>query len=176
MQTATFRYTEADIADAWRVQARHNVFMKLINIAPWVIIVFNLLIGIWLWRGKGWDASIPSFTWVLLGAALILWRVLGDRFLLPNRARRFLSQQKSMQEVGTIVWDEHQITFSALNGETRHCWSDFSQWADSRSSLVLFQSDNVMNIVPKRCLSDDQVTEVRRRLEAALGPAGRKRK
>lgn len=176
MRTATFQYTEADIVDAWRAQARRNAFMRLIAVAPWIIAAFNLALGGWLWRSQGWDAATPSFAWVLLGVVLIVWNSLGRRLLLPRRARRLLQQQASMREVASIVWHDQHITFVAQNGQTRHAWGDFAQWFESPLSLVLLQSDHVMNIIPKRCLTPAQIDDVRVLLAAhAVGKPGASR-
>ena len=65
---------------------------------------------------------------------------------------------------------------TAATGNNRLAWSDFVKWLEDDTSLVLFQSDNLLNPFPKRCLTEDQVAEIRGYLTAALGRPGKKRK
>jgi hypothetical protein len=178
MASVSLQYRPEDFLDAWRLQLRHNPFVRICQFSP--LIVFPVISGPSFWaeyRDHGLMVGLITILPILvLGGLLLGLGVLNDRVLLPRRARRFVSQQKSIQGETSIGWDAEGVAFIAKAGQSRIAWDDYFKWLENESVLVLFQSENLLNVVPKRCLTTDQVAEVRLRLEAALGPAGRKRK
>jgi hypothetical protein len=178
MTSVSLQYRPEDFLDAWRLQLRHNHFVRICQFAPLIVILVISGPEFWAeYRDHGLMVGLISILPMLIVAGLLLGlNVLNDRVLLPRRARRFVSQQKSIQGEISIGWDAEGVAFIAKAGQSRIAWDDYFKWLENESVLVLFQSENLLNVLPKRCLTNDQVTEVRRRLEAALGPAGRKRK
>jgi hypothetical protein len=178
MASVSLQYRPEDFLDAWRLQLRHNHFVRICRFAPPILML--AISGPELWteyRDHGLMVGLFSSLPILIVSGLLLGlNVLNDRVLLPRRARRFVSQQKSIQGEISIGWDAEGVVFIAKAGQSRTAWDDYFKWLENESVLVLFQSENLLNVLPKRCLTNDQVAEVRRGLEAALGPAGRKRK
>jgi hypothetical protein len=69
---------------------------------------------------------------LIVSGLLLGLNVLNDRVLLPRRARRFVSQQKSIQGEISIGWDAEGVVF----GQSRTAWDDYFKWLENES-LVL---------------------------------------
>jgi hypothetical protein len=177
MASVSFQYLPEDFLDAWRLQMRHNSFVRACRFAP-LILLFIGGLGVWTeFRDHGLMVGLFSILpTVILSGLLFGLNVLSDRVLLPGRAKRFLSQQKSLQGEVSIGWDAEGVAFVAQAGQSRMAWGDYFKWLENDSVLVLFQSELLLNVLPKRCLSEGEVVEIRDRLTATLGKAGKARK
>jgi hypothetical protein len=177
MASISLHYLPDDFLDAWRLQLGNNSFVRVCRFAPLILLAISSL-GSWTeFRDHGLIAGLISILpMVILSGLLLGLNVLSDRVLLPRRAKRFIEQQKSIQGEITIGWDVEGVAFSARTAQGHTAWNDYFKWLENDAVLVLFQSENLLNVLPKRCLSDDQIAEIRKRLESVLGPAGKKRK
>ena len=176
MTSVSLTYLPVDFLNAWRLQLRHNNFIRLLRLAPLVMIgVF--VISLWSAFAKSdLTLALGDLPMLLIGAGCLALHVLNDRVLLPRRAQQFLSQQRSMQGEVSIGWDGKGVTFVAATGQSRTAWGDYFKWLENEAVLVLFQSENLLNVLPKRSLTEAQAVEIRGYLTAALGKAGEKRK
>lgn len=177
MASVSFQYLPEDFLEAWRLQLRQNSFARVCRFAPLVLLAISGL-GSWTeFRDHGLIVGLFSILpSAILSGLLLGLIVLGDRVLLPRRAKRFVSQQKSIQGEISIGWDAEGVAFAAKDAQSRTAWGDYFKWLENDVVLVLFQSENLLNVLPKRVLTDEQVAEIRSRLIAAVGPAGKARK
>jgi hypothetical protein len=177
MASVSFQYLPEDFLDAWRLQLRHNSFARVCRFAPLVLLAMSGLSSWTEFRDHGLIVGLFSIlpatilTGLLFGLA-----VLTDRVLLPRRARRFVSQQKSIQGEISIGWDAEGVAFAAKDAQSRTAWDHYFKWLENDAALVLFQSENLLNVLPKRVLTDEQAAEIRDYLTAAVGKAGKTRK
>jgi hypothetical protein len=173
----SFQYLPEDFLEAWRLQLRHNRFVRVCRFAPLILLVVFGLASWTEFRDHGLVTGLISILPMVIVSGLLLGlNILSDRVLLPRRAKRFMAQQKSIQGEVSIGWSDEGVTFSAKTAHALTAWGDYFKWLENDTVLLIFQSENLLNVLPKRRLTDDQIAEIRRRLEAALGPAGRKRK
>ena len=175
--SVSLQYLPEDFLAAWRLQLRHNRFVRVSRFAPLLLLVVTGL-GSWTqFRDFGLVTGLFAILpMTILSGLLLALNVLSDRVLLPRRAKRFVSQQKSMQGEISIGWDAEGVSFSAKDSRSRMAWNDYFRWLENDAVLVLFQSENLLNVLPKRCLTADQVAEVRDRLAATVGQPGKARK
>ena len=176
MSSTTIKFVASDFLDAWRLQRRTTLLVRVSVFAPLVLLALYLLSS---WRDiadYGWEAVVSDPVLPILIIFLTTLNVVNDKVLLPRRAKRLLGQQKSMQEDVAVAWNDAGIEFTMPNGHHRLAWTDFMKWRESPTVLLMFQAENLMNILPKRCLSDEQAAEIRDRLTVALGKAGKARK
>jgi hypothetical protein len=173
----SFQYLPEDFLAAWRLQLKHNSFVRVCRFAPLLLLVVTGL-GVWTeFRDHGLLVGLFSILPMgILSGLLVGLNILSDRVLLPRRAERFLAQQKSIQGDISIGWDDEGLAFIATAAQSRTAWGDYFKWLENDAVLVLFQSENMLNILPKRCLSEDQIVDVRERLTATLGRRGKARK
>ena len=146
-------------------------------------------------RRRGWRRAVWVVFWVLLGVGallsadiavqdpkaglppllLILFIAVVQLFVrllyLPRRVRRVYSQQRSLQLPFEGVCTESGIESTNANTTSRLPWSHLIRWKEGPTLFVVYQSDLMFNIVPKRCFAQpEQVDEFRALLTERLGP------
>jgi hypothetical protein len=179
MQAITYRYTEADLVDARRFAYNRQPLVRVIRLLPVGLVIAGLGLGAWLVLGQGWDvlsALDVLWGWLVTGVLLIVWMFVADRWILPASVRKSLARDKGLQGQNTASWDAEGLALQGSHGQSLWPWPDFARWQESPEGLLLWQSDRLYNFLPKRSLSEAQVTEIRGHLQAALGPAGARRK
>jgi hypothetical protein len=158
MSSVTFRYTAADLVNGWRVHRRHSSALLRGRL---VLLAIAIAAGVYAYAVGGLDHPV-AMTWGAVGGLVpVAIIVIADRPVQMRRARRTLAQQKSLQGEVTFDWDTQGVAFTNAVGHSRLAWSDYARWRESKASLVLFQSDNLINIIPKRCFTEAQLAEIR---------------
>jgi|WetSurMetagenome_2_1015567.scaffolds.fasta_scaffold113893_2 hypothetical protein len=176
MQTMTYRLTVADLVDA-RGYAYNNLpLVRVIRLIPFIFTAGCLLLGACRAYQQDWSGVASLAGWFVLGLALIVWTYVGNRWLLPRSVRKQLSHSKGLQDDIVVSWDADRIMFETSRGQSRWSWSDFYRWQESAHGLLLWQSDRIYDYLPKRILTDDQVTGIRANLISAVGRPGKRRK
>ncbi|HWW27899.1 MAG TPA: YcxB family protein [Caulobacter sp.] len=176
MQTVIYRFTEADLTDARRFSYHSLPFVRVVRLAPIVIVLGNIGLGAWLAYQGDWYGVMEHVGWLLFGLLLLVWMFVADLWLLPRSVRKSLARDKGLQGDNTVTWDAERLTLRGSHGQSLWPWGDFVRWQESPGGLLLWQSDRLYNFLPKRCLSEAQAAEIRDHLRTALGPAGRKRR
>jgi YcxB-like protein len=122
-------------------------------------------------------AVVKSLTfWQQFAEVLVLWPLIViivytiTWFLMPPRARRVFAQQKSFHAEYEVKWDAQTMELKTAKGSYNFPWSDFVRWAESKTTFLIYQSDNVFNFVPKRALAADEAKDFRAKLIAANLP------
>lgn len=75
------------------------------------------------------------------------WR----RFVLPRRARRIFAQQKNLQQPFELRWDDDALRGVSERGSSNTPWSDYLKSAQDDRIILLYLSDVMFQMVPKRC-------------------------
>ncbi|HEY8699113.1 MAG TPA: YcxB family protein [Rhizomicrobium sp.] len=98
-------------------------------------------------------------------------------FYLPRRTRRLYWQQKSMQRPFAMSWDEGFVSLQSEEYSARSPWSDYSKWREGEQIFMLYLSDIMFRIVPKRAFQDaNEIPEFRDLLRRKISPVeGKKR-
>jgi hypothetical protein len=81
------------------------------------------------------------------------------RFAIPRRARRLFAQQKGLQRPKTLRWDAAGLSWKSEQGEATTPWSDFLKYKESDRLYVLYLSDALFLMVPKRVFPDDVLAQ-----------------
>lgn len=104
-------------------------------------------------------AALPSSNhWpFVIGCGLIGGAVSGGlvrevlrRFVLPRRTRKLFAQQKSLQRPVEFSWDEQALHWSSENGSGRSPWSDYLKRRQNERIVLLYLSDVMFQMIPKR--------------------------
>ena len=94
----------------------------------------------------------PAFLFILL---FLLYRYV----FFPKKIKKVFSQQKSMQVPFEMEFTEEGLIASNEFGNSTYPWENFLKWKENDDILVIYQSDIMFNIIPKRCFSNDQEIE-----------------
>ncbi len=86
----------------------------------------------------------------------------------PRLARRTYRQQRSLHgEIG-LNWTEEQLEFDSEYGKFAMPWSHFVRWGEDKHVFLLFESNRLYRIIPKRVLDAENERSLRRGL-ASIG-------
>jgi hypothetical protein len=84
----------------------------------------------------------------------------------PWKARRVFRQQKSLQRPFEVTWSDKGLTSRDANGEYTTPWPDYTKWKENSRVFLLYHSDVLFQMVPKRAFPDEAtLSEFRSRLE-----------
>jgi hypothetical protein len=105
---------------------------------------------------------------IILGAAIgvaywltFLSLILLSAYLrLPRQVRRIYGQQKSLHDVTTVNWSDDSITFASDRANSKFRWVEFVKIIKGTETIILRQSDVVMNFIPLRVLSVEQAEDI----------------
>jgi hypothetical protein len=120
---------------------------RVYAIAGIIIILLNLIVmvgsGIQYFSGS-YDGKLFFLLLCLLFyfSALILWR--------RYKIKKVYRQQKSLQREVNVEINERGVVFSTENGNYRLDFVDVHKYKDSSSVLLLYHSDMMFNIIPKK--------------------------
>ena len=106
---------------------------------------------------------------ILLGAfwALLLW-------VAPWRAAKSqFTKQPSAQGPRTLMVDDSGIHWRWDSGSSDIQWKNLIRWQETKTHFFIYSSPIMFNIVPKRALSDEEVTQFRSFLAKHI-PSGRR--
>ena len=127
----------------------------------------------------GGGAHIPETALNFMGIwfLFVVGILVGIRFLLPWRSRRIFKQQKGLQRPHTITWNDDCMTYESEQATARTPWTDFILWRENDVLFMLYFSEVMFRMIPKRAfLGDDSVTSFRELLRNKISSTeGRKR-
>lgn len=105
---------------------------------------------------------------IILGAAIgfVYWLIFFSLILLsgylrlPRQVRRIYGQQKSLHDITTVDWSNDTISFASNRATSKFQWIEFVKIIKGRETIILRQSDVVMNFIPLRVLSVQQAEDI----------------
>ena len=114
-----------------------------------------------LLRLGGDEALMPVLVFALcspfavLGFPFLVTRVLGG-----FTARRTFRQHKTLQKPATLTWSEQGVVMQSEYGDARVPWADFRKAREDQRMILLYESDRLYRLIPKRCLSAAQLADI----------------
>lgn len=91
---------------------------------------------------------------VAVGAGVV--REFNRRFILPRRARKLFAQQKNLQRPLRFGWDEQGLAWVNESGSGKTAWSDYLKWRENDRVFLLYLSDAMFQMLPKRAFADSE--------------------
>jgi hypothetical protein len=156
---------------------------QLLHLRParWASLVLGLFAAFWgcaLVYGLYLSAR-GQFSAFLLAPGIIFGAViLGVRYvLMPLQIQRLFAQQKDLNEPYEVEVTETGLTITNAFGHSQRPWSNFAKWKENQNLVLLYYSDVMYTLLPKRIFADpQQVDFVRAKLrENNVPTAGRSR-
>jgi hypothetical protein len=113
----------------------------------------------------------PWVQWVMLAMLAYFPIVLG--VMIPYRTRRSFRQRKDFQRETSYRASESGVSIENENLKGIKPWSDYLKWKEGRKVFLLYLSDNMFQIVPKRFFgTESELAGFRALLEKAV-PRGK---
>jgi len=161
MQIATFDASAEDLLAAYRLNLKAKLKSKRVRRK---LVIGGVAVGalcaaaarIWPFAPVSIAAAIGAAYWILFSTAIF-----GTAYLrLPRQSRTIFVQQKSLHGTTIVEWDDIGITFKSPKGQSNFAWDDFTGIDAGNNVILLRQSDAVMNFVPTRALTENQIIDL----------------
>lgn len=109
-------------------------------------------------RGKGFMS--PTLAFAPASPFIVVASCIGVLFILGGRvARKAFSQQKTLQMPYRISWTDQGILLQSEYGDARMPWGDFRKLREDRNIILLYESDRLHRLIPKRCFTAAQLAD-----------------
>jgi hypothetical protein len=93
--------------------------------------------------------------------------------LVPWRARKIYNQQKELSMPFEMEIREDGLSASNELSSSRRPWNNFLKWKENRDMFLLYHSDVMATIIPKRFLKPEQLEAIKRHLRENNVPVDR---
>ena len=102
-------------------------------------------------------AATGRLTWTyLLYPALILGFLALYRFYLrPYQITRAYNQHKELSSPFEMKLTDEGYAITNSYGSGKIPWKDFAKWKEDKQIILLYRTDNMFNMVPRRLLNDE---------------------
>jgi hypothetical protein len=74
---------------------------------------------------------------------------------IPRKARRVFAQTPALQRPYQVAWDDQAVTSTNLHGTGTYPWAEFHKSRELPDMFLVFFSDVMFIMVPKRAFPDD---------------------
>jgi hypothetical protein len=159
----TVKLEEADYLAATRLHGRWSI-------TRWSLMILSSILvlgaGLLLLLSDGTSSDSRFSGELFICITIAAWGVQAYvRWVgMPKRVRRLFGQQKSLQRVYTLSWDDEHLKIEGADGSSSTPWSDFLKWREDALMFLLYFNDILFRIVPKRAFPDQASMQGFRRL------------
>ncbi len=165
------QYEPSDYAKAVKLNSYHKgVTTVQYFIVGWIGLMLVLAVLSLLITGPSDQIFWPGI--LVLALVLGIWLVV-RRVWIPRHVARVFKQQKDLSE--PFDMEITDTTFSCQNefGTTQVPWNIFTKWKENAELFLLYRSDVLFHMLPKRLLQgEDDIRYVRAKLEDNKIPVG----
>jgi hypothetical protein len=141
--------------------AGHRLFYRRVRKGMYIAAIVLLVIGlvvVYLDPKTWWG---PMLTMGGVGGVVGNWYE--DRFRLPDKVRALYGQFKGLSEPLTVTWDSEYVEGKNAEGSGRRKWRDFVRMREDEHVFLLYVTDHLWHVYPKRWFSSpDQIADFRR--------------
>jgi len=156
-----------DYRAAQYVHLRPRPWLRYVGVLLLVLVVVVLLAGLWP------DFATPSSgTSSLTIAALLAYLAILFFIYLPWRFGRLYQQQKAFHAPVRLQVTEEGVTTTSSVGHAVLPWSHFRKWKEGKAVFLLYITDALFTVVPKRFFErEDEMVSFRKLLAANVKQA-----
>ena len=145
------RLEEEDYVNALRAAARPGVRTMTLLAAASALVVVGAFVG---WRaGYMKEVFVAGFVWfgALVGAGI------GHMLSIGPKAKRVFRQQQALQRPYEVSWSDVGVTITGEGHTSTTPWADFHKSLEIGDQFILFLSDAIFFMVPKRAFADSSL-------------------
>jgi len=162
LRTQVIQLGLEDIQQAQRLHFWQFVRSRrgMIRIAVSCLRATALFALVMLLVGKG--KSVTSFIlfFALASPLVVMACSAAVIFLLGKRlARKALDQQKTLQMPYRVSWTDQGILIESEYSDTRMQWGNFWKLRQDQNLILLYESDRLYRLIPKRCFTAAQLAD-----------------
>jgi hypothetical protein len=159
-------------------QAAQKLHVQRGQWANWInYFILGLLVLMSLWNLTLVFQDPSALLFVLVPLAVLGFWALFRFWLTPVQLKRVFSQQKELHATFEMELTDEAFQVKNDYGAGSMPWKDFVKWKENRDLFLLYRSDIIFNMVPKRLFStESEIDYVRERLKAhGVPPASKVR-
>jgi hypothetical protein len=144
------KFELADLKAAQDLHARTSKF------ARWMIIILVGVLALFIITGAVF-ALKNSMSWTFLTFPVLIlgFLALYRYWLRPYQIKRVYTQHKELASPFEMELTEDGYNIKNDYGAGKIPWGDFAKWKEDQKIILLYRTDNMFNMVPKRLLADE---------------------
>jgi hypothetical protein len=120
------------------------------------VAVFLVGVGLALSGVKFWGPVT-----IMGGIGGLLGQWWEDRVGLPTKVRKLNAQFKGAGDPSELTWDAEKLEGRHSRGHGTRRWTDYVRCKESEEVFLLYVTDQLWELIPKHCLSPEQISEIR---------------
>jgi hypothetical protein len=153
MPTLHVQLDERDYVSATQAAARPSTRTVTLLAVASALVIVGAVVG---WRaGYEREAFIGGFVWC--GALIGAW--IGQIVSVTLTAKRVFRQQKGLRRAYEVSWNDVGLTVSSEDGQSTTRWADFHRDREFDDQFLLFLSDAMFLMIPKRAFPDSSLMQ-----------------
>jgi len=160
-RSVSLTLTADDYVAANRLHFLQHLRTRWRAIVAFTIWFAAYLIWMWVAYNDGWNATAMIATSACFVAFPLILMVAKYFLFIPISTRRTFQKQKTLHQPCIYSWSEAGLTLANESGEWRVAWSDYLKWREDGRIFMFYQAPRLFNMVPKRALTPEQVTDLR---------------
>ena len=99
---------------------------------------------------------------IILGGALLVG--VSIYFLVRRRLKKIFREQQSLQELINVTINDQQLSYSWARGSYVLPWKNVRRGRETQNFFILWESSAFGRILPKRALSEEEKTMIRKNI------------
>ena len=160
--TGQFQWT--DYLNAQLLHLRPNKFGRIMYYVLFIIMILGVVSGfyfLYLFITGDYHTELGSILRIFIIPVLfpLVW-LLFRHVLLPYQTRKIFAQQKDLQPPFEMEFTDDNLVLSYEFGNAIRPWKHFIKWKENEKLLLLYLSDMMFVMIPKRFLTDPQQLEM----------------
>ena len=152
-----------DYLNSQLLHMKPNKTLRTINSVSFSVMGLASLWGfyiLYLFAIGEWHSSLDSILMIFLFPAIFAIVIPLYRFvLLPKLTKKIFNQQKELQAPFEMEFTDTNLVVSNEFGNAIRPWKNFIKWKENEELIILYHSDVMFTIIPKRLLTDLQQLE-----------------
>ncbi|MGQ3672480.1 YcxB family protein [Xanthobacter sp. TB0136] len=168
-----FQMEPQDLQLAQKLNFRILIFSRsFLFMLGRVWILAMLAYGGLLYVRDGWEKMAGVLIWFAPLFLVVLWCTPWAvmRFLSWRAARKAARSSDEPPLTITLKWNDETISWSSRAGDVETRWADFVKAGQDDHFLLLFETEALYRIIPKRVLSAEEAADLGARI-ARIGKA-----
>ncbi len=144
------KFELADLKAAQDLHARTSKF------ARWVIIILIVVLALFIITGIVFALrNSISWTFMIYPVFILGFLALYRYWLRPYQIKRAYTQHKELSSLFEMDLTDEGYNIKNDYGSGKIPWKDFAKWKSDEKIILLYRTDNMFNMVPKRLLTDE---------------------
>jgi hypothetical protein len=145
-----------DYLNSQLLHMRPDPFRRIMYYGVSAVLVFAMVSGLYFFAIGQLDIQLSYILPFFIFLAIYpLYRYV----ILPNRVKKIFTQQKELSSPFELEFTDTGMTMSNEFGNSIRPWKNFIKWKENSELIMLYHSDVMYSIIPKRIFPDSQQIE-----------------